>query len=128
MHKFFITTFSIDISVFFFYAINCILLNMLKGKWDGKIALRKCSGPITPYLFNLVTSNNFYRWLLQLLVWNYIKRRIDNKNFYIFCCVWYNTWCWTHSVNWAPMRTIFYFIRILAPWINRNFFWVNSDN
>ena len=28
----------------------------------------------------------------------------NNNNLYICCCIWYNTWCWTHSVNWELVR------------------------
>ena len=31
----------------------------------------------------------------------------DNKNVCICCCIWFNSCCWTHSVNWELVRMIF---------------------
>ena len=35
----------------------------------------------------------------------------DNKNVCICCCIWFNSCCWTHSVNWELVRMIF-----IWPW------------
>ena len=45
---------------------------------------------------------------------------------YICGCIWYNTWCWTYSVNWEHMRMIFYLIRILAACKNPKNHWANK--
>ena len=45
---------------------------------------------------------------------------------YICGCIWYNTWCWTYSVNWELMRMIFYLIRILAACKNPKNHWANK--
>ena len=33
----------------------------------------------------------FNQWQLQFLVWNYVKKKIQNKNLYICCWIWYST-------------------------------------
>ena len=35
----------------------------------------------------------------------------DNKNVCICCCIWFNSCCWTHSVNWELVRMMF-----IWPW------------
>ena len=62
----FIFTFSINVSVFFSYTMNIpfwthwTFWKRNSAIWDCKIALWKCSSsPITPNLFNAVTSNDF---------------------------------------------------------------------
>ena len=54
------------------------------------------------------------------------KKTVDNKKLYICGCIWYNTWCWTYSVNWEHMRMIFYLIRILAACKNPKNHWANK--
>ena len=32
---------------------------------------------------------------------------------YLYCCIWYNTWCWTYQVNWEHTRMVFIWSRFL---------------
>ena len=62
----------------------------------------------------------FNQLQLQLLAWDYVKRKINNKVLYICCCIWYSTWCWTYLWGW--------FLFDFFTWIFLAFFcyWPNS--
>lgn len=62
-----------------------------------------------------------------MLVWNRVKRNGDNRNFYIFCCIWC-TVCWTYSVNWEFVRIIFIWPWFLLPVLLNKSIFFNSDN
>ena len=49
---------------------------------------------------------------------------------YIRCCIWYNTWCWTYSLNWELVTMIFFSrdSSYLYVWVNHIFVTVNSDD
>ena len=49
---------------------------------------------------------------------------------YIRCCIWYNTWRWTYSLNWELVTMIFFSgdSSYLYVWVNHIFVTVNSDD
>ena len=88
-----------------------------------------CSSPITPNLFDPVTSNKFQSIVNSVFILKLCKKR-DNNNLHICCCIWYNNWYWAHSVNRKPVRLIFIWPEfLLLVLLGKSIFVeINSDN
>ena len=58
----------------------------------SEFPLCKCSSSITQNLFNSVTSNDFQSMVTSGFTLKLCKKKKDNKNLNIPCCILYDPW------------------------------------